>query len=102
MMIEQNTEFSLSDLMDLEKVCRLSIPEEERSEFVESLREMISLASLLKDAPTDREPYSGNLEVRLSDLRADQAEPSFSRDVLLSEASDVTDGFFRVPRTVED
>jgi hypothetical protein len=38
MMIEQNTEFSLSDLMDLEKVCRLSIPEEERSEFVESLR----------------------------------------------------------------
>ena len=29
MMIEQNTEFSLSDLMELEKICRLSIPEEE-------------------------------------------------------------------------
>lgn len=102
MMIEQNTEFSLSDLMELEKICRLSIPEEERPEFVESLRGMISLASLLRDVPMEGEPYSGNLEVRLSDLRADQAEPSFSREVLLSGATNVSDGFFKVPRTVED
>lgn len=101
MMIEQNKDFSMSELAKLEKTCRLSIAEEDRADFLESLRGMIALASLLREAKTDAEPYSGNLEASLSELREDRAQASFSRDVLLSEAPEASDGFIRVPKTVE-
>ena len=101
-MMEEQLAFSREELLALAEACRISIPEEEVEEYLSALRGMIALASCLREADGTQKPYRGIREAALSELREDLPKESLSRDLLLRGAPDVKDGFFRVPRTVEE
>lgn len=100
--MEKGNILSREELLSLAEACHLALGEEELQTLAASLSDMLALADRLRRADRSVPPYRGTQELGLSELRADESGESLPREVLLAQAKDTADGFFRVPRVMEE
>ena len=89
------------DIVALEQMAKLDLPEAERKE-AEKLMEFI-LNDLEKSSHVgvnDVEPMIYGIE-KTNVFREDRAEKRISRETLLGNAPDKSDGYFKVPKTID-
>lgn len=87
----------------LAKIARIAVTEEEAERFCLELDEMRKFADVLQNAPqeTDREdPFLD--AVGKDSLRPDRLGSSLTREEALSAAPASRDGYFFVPRVLEE
>ena len=81
------------------RLARLSLTPEEKARFARELQEVLSYAETIQALDTEGvEPMSHAAAVEV--FREDAPQPSLSRERVLDEAPDASDGLFRVPRVV--
>ncbi|MDI3508575.1 MAG: aspartyl-tRNA(Asn)/glutamyl-tRNA(Gln) amidotransferase subunit [Clostridiales bacterium] len=80
---------------------RLFLSEQEKNIYARHLSEILEHAERLSELDTDGvEPTAHVLPLR-NIFRDDEVKPSLERDILLSNAPEVENGCFKVPRIVE-
>ena len=86
----------------LEDLARIELSAEERKLLAEQLGRIVEYCEQVQALDTDNvEPTSAVVYERESKLRADVVKPGLDRDVVLKQAPDAKDGFFRVPKIIE-
>lgn len=90
------------DFLRLTKLSRLSLSEEEKAQFIESLNQILVYIDLLKDIPTDGiPPCSTVLESLSLSLREDIPGDILSRDLFLENTPAHIGGMVRVPTVLK-
>jgi aspartyl-tRNA(Asn)/glutamyl-tRNA(Gln) amidotransferase subunit C len=92
----------LKMIAHLEALARIELTPEERTQLTEQLDRIVGFCEQLQEIDTENiEPTSAVVHESRLDLRADKVEPGLKRDVILGEAPDAENGFFRVPKIIE-
>lgn len=90
---------------DLDKVAilsRLSIPEADGEKYMGQLDKFLSYVENLKAVDTEEvKPTTYALPIQ-NVFREDEVKPSLPRDLALSNAPLKEDGYFKVPRVLEE
>ena len=90
---------------EVEKVAglaKLTLAEDEKERFSHQLSSILSHMDALKEVPT---PEVGSSPLPVggeNELRDDVVTPSLSQDDALRNAPDAHDGFFKVPKILND
>jgi aspartyl-tRNA(Asn)/glutamyl-tRNA(Gln) amidotransferase subunit C len=81
---------------------RLDVSEEEKEHFRKQVGEILDYFDLLKHYDTEGiDPDLGE-SVTVEQLREDRVKPGFSQKEISSFGIHVSDGYFTVPRIIED
>lgn len=92
---------SITEVEHIARLARLSLSAEEKQLYTEQLAKILDCFDELKKVDTTGvEPLAHALSI-VSVLREDEVEPPPGRDVLLANAPDTENGYFRVPRIGE-
>ncbi len=92
----------LKMIAHLEELAKIELTPEEREVLSEQLDRIVEYCEQLQGLDTDAvAPTSAVIHESGSALREDQVEPGLDRDVVLGEAPDAKDGYFRVPKIIE-
>jgi len=92
----------LKMIAHLEALAKIELTPDERTQLSEQLDRIVEFCEQLQEVDTENiEPTSAVVHQSRPDLRADEVEPGLQRDVILGEAPDAEDGFFRVPKIIE-
>jgi len=84
------------------ELARLALDDEEKELFCEQLGQILEYARELAAVDTEGvEPTVHAVELH-NVLRADVVRPSLPREEVLANAPEVQDGYFRVPRILEE
>lgn len=84
------------------RLARLEMSEEEKETFTRQFDSILSYMDKLNQLDTEGiEPTSHVLPLS-NVFREDEVKPSLPRDEALANAPDPKDGFFRVPRVIEE
>ena len=90
---------------DLDKVAvlsRLSIPENQTDKYIGQLDEFLNYVENLKAVDTESvKPTTYALPIQ-NVFREDVVKPSLNREAALSNAPHKEDGYFKVPRVLEE
>jgi aspartyl-tRNA(Asn)/glutamyl-tRNA(Gln) amidotransferase subunit C len=89
------------DIDHVARLARLALTDEERSRLREQLGIILEHAAKVREVATEDVPATASAVPQVNVLRADEAEPSLPRDLVLSNAPEAERGRFRVPRVVE-
>lgn len=90
------------EISDLARLARLDLSEEEQEELGEELDEILSLAEKINEVDTeDVEPTYHALPLS-NVFRDDETRPSPSPESALDNAEESVDGYFVVPRVIDD
>ncbi len=81
---------------------KLELSRGEREEFKEQVDEIISYFEVLRDIDTSSVKSRLNRGVEVDDLRSDERKEMFSVVTLKSFAVNFLDGYFSVPRILEE
>jgi aspartyl-tRNA(Asn)/glutamyl-tRNA(Gln) amidotransferase subunit C len=91
-----------ADILHLEKLARIELSETEREKLAEQLARIVEFCEQLQRVDTDGvEPTSTVVHGAHHGPRKDTSYPGLDRDVVLSQAPDAVNGFFRVPKIIE-
>jgi aspartyl-tRNA(Asn)/glutamyl-tRNA(Gln) amidotransferase subunit C len=86
----------------LEALARIELTAEERDELSEQLDRIVEYCERLQAIDTEGvTPTSAVVHEQGIALREDEVKPGLDRDVVLGEAPDADDGYFRVPKIIE-
>jgi aspartyl-tRNA(Asn)/glutamyl-tRNA(Gln) amidotransferase subunit C len=86
----------------LEALAKIELTPEERDVLSGQLDSIIEYVEQIQGLDTDNvAPTSAVVHESGSALRMDEVEPGLDRDVVLGEAPDAKDGYFRVPKIIE-
>ncbi len=86
-------------LAHLERLARLEVPEDERESVKADLAAVLAFVAQLEQVPgRDGAPPA----VAVAGARPDQPRPSLGQAEALSVAPSRKDGYFQVPRTVDE
>lgn len=91
---------SEADVLRLGELSRIEITPEILPELQRDLNGILEFAAVLAEVDPELPPYE--LDFGGNVLRSDTAAPSLSQDEALALAPASQDGFFRVPRTVDN
>ena len=92
----------LEMIAHLEQLARIELTPDERQLLAEQLDHIVEYCEQLQQIDTERtEPTSAVVHQSHTDLRLDKVEPGLDRDVILGQAPDAKDGYFRVPKIIE-
>jgi aspartyl-tRNA(Asn)/glutamyl-tRNA(Gln) amidotransferase subunit C len=95
-------EITKKEVEQVAKLARLELSEDEKGTFARQLSAILSYMDQLKTLDTGGvEPTSTVLPTD-NVFRDDQVRPSLPQETALANAPDQADGFFRVPRILED
>lgn len=90
------------DINTVASLSRLRIRDEERSEVTAQLDKFLTYVENLQAIDTtDIEPTTYALPMQ-NVFRADKVKPSLDRELALSNAPLAEDGYFKVPRVLEE
>ncbi len=89
-------------LEHLQRLSRLELTEEEAAAFSADLDLLLAYLARLQEADLDDEPEWTPPLPPASPTRPDVVQPSLAREMALGLAPAAQDGFFRVPRTLDD
>lgn len=93
---------SRSEVIRMAELARLELSEAEIGQYQEDLNRFLRSGAALRQVDTsgvDLITYVGRAPTR---MRADHVEPSLPQAKALSNGPQVVDGYFRVPRVMED
>lgn len=84
------------------RLARLELTEEEIDLFTTQLGDILKWVDKLQELDTtDVEPTAHTIPLR-NVMRKDEVKPSWPKEEILKNASDEHNGFFRVPRILEE
>ena len=90
------------DIKTVASLSRLKIRPEETAEVIEQLDKFLTYVENLKAIDTTNiEPTTYALPMQ-NVFRADEVKPSLERELALSNAPLAEDGYFKVPRVLEE
>ena len=90
------------DIEHLEKLARLQLTPEEVGPITEQLDRIVEFVKKLQSADTsDVEATRLIAHGEDEHLREDEVTPGLERDVILGQAPDATEEFFRVPKVID-
>jgi aspartyl-tRNA(Asn)/glutamyl-tRNA(Gln) amidotransferase subunit C len=90
------------DLEHVARLARLQLDETETALMREQLAKILTYIAALNAIDTEGvEPTTHAVPV-VNVMREDETRPCFPADEMLANAPDRVDGFFRVPRIIED
>lgn len=90
------------DMENVAVLSRLSIPEEKEAQYTQQLNDFLEYVDNLSGVPTDDiQPIAHVLPIN-NVFREDVVKESLPREAALSNAPLKDDGYFRVPKVLED
>ncbi len=90
------------DIKTVASLSRLKIRPDESARVIEQLDEILNYVDILKSIDTDKiSPTTYALPMQ-NVFREDIVKPSLDRDLALSNAPLKEDGYFKVPRVLEE
>jgi aspartyl-tRNA(Asn)/glutamyl-tRNA(Gln) amidotransferase subunit C len=90
------------DVEDVAVLSRLAIPEEEKEQYTEQLNAFLEYVDNLSAVPTDDIKPTAHVLQLSNVFREDVVKPSLGRELALSNAPLKEDGYFKVPKILED
>ncbi|MXQ53962.1 Asp-tRNA(Asn)/Glu-tRNA(Gln) amidotransferase subunit GatC [Shimazuella alba] len=84
------------------KLARLSLSEEEKTQFTSQLNDILQFAEKLNELDTDNVEPTSHIYPIVNVMREDTVKPSLDRKKVLLNAPDQKDGSFRVPAVFEE
>lgn len=81
---------------------RLSFSQEEMSEYAEKFSAIIDYMDILQKADTEDVPPTAHALPMQNVFREDVVRPSIDRELALLNAPEKEDGYFKVPRVLEE
>jgi len=95
-------EISQAEVAHVAKLARLEVSEDEEVTFARQLSAILTYIDQLKTLDTTGVEPTATVLPTSNVFRDDQARPSLPRDQVLVNAPEQAEGFFRVPRILED
>jgi aspartyl-tRNA(Asn)/glutamyl-tRNA(Gln) amidotransferase subunit C len=93
---------SKEDLDMVAVLSRLEVPEQDKEKHLRQLDSFLQYVDNLSKVPTDQvEPLAHVLPIH-NVFREDEVRPSLDRELALSNAPLQEDGYFKVPKILED
>lgn len=90
------------DIARVAQLARIALSEEELDAYGEQLEQILEHAALVQALPTEGvEPTSHPLTM-VNAFRADEVTACLDREEVLAQAPQAEDGYFRVPRILEE
>ena len=90
------------DIARIAQLARISLSEKELEAYSAQLEQILEHAARVQALPTDGvEPTSHPLTM-VNAFRPDEATACLDRDEVLSQAPDSADGYFRVPKILDE
>ncbi len=90
------------DIAKVARLARLALSEDELRRYGDQLQVILEHAAAIQALPTDDiEPTSHPLAMANA-FRPDEVSASLDRAEVLGQAPDAADGYFRVPRILEE
>jgi aspartyl-tRNA(Asn)/glutamyl-tRNA(Gln) amidotransferase subunit C len=89
------------DIEHVARLARLDLTDEERARLREQLGVILEAAAKVSEVATDDVPPTAYAIARSNVLRPDEITPSLTTEEVLSNAPEVEDDRFKVPRVVE-
>lgn len=90
------------EVKKLSDLARLNLSERDRSELTDDLNEILELAEKINEVDTEDVPPTYHALPIENVMRKDEHRPSPDPDKVLEHAPDSSDGYFVVPRVIED
>ncbi|MCD6121672.1 MAG: Asp-tRNA(Asn)/Glu-tRNA(Gln) amidotransferase subunit GatC [Spirochaetales bacterium] len=90
------------DLNSILYMSRLDVSESEKEKFRKQIGDILSYFDILTSINTVGVDNSVNESIEIEDLRTDEVRESFSPSILKTFAADFLDGYFSVPRILND
>ena len=90
------------DLNSILYMSRLDVSESEKEKFRKQIGDILSYFDILTGINTEDIDNSVNESIEIEDLRTDEVRESFSPSILKTFAADFLDGYFSVPRILND
>lgn len=81
---------------------RLSFSQEEMAEYAEKFSAIIDYMDILQKADTEDVPPTAHALPMQNVFREDVVRPSIDRELALLNAPEKEDGYFKVPRVLEE
>jgi aspartyl-tRNA(Asn)/glutamyl-tRNA(Gln) amidotransferase subunit C len=95
-------EITRNEVEHVAKLARLELSEDEKDTFARQLSAILTYMDELKTADTTGIEPTATVLPADNVFRDDEIRPSLAQDKALANAPDQADGFFRVPRIIED
>lgn len=95
-------EISQDDVAHVAKLARLEVSEDETAVFARQLSAILTHIDQLKRVDTAGVEPTATVLPSDNVFREDEVRPSLTPEQALSNAPDQEDGFFRVPKILED
>ena len=89
------------DIEHVARLARLELADEEKARLREQLGVILEAAAKVSEVATDDVPPTAYAIARSNVLRPDEVTPSLTTEEVLSNAPEVEDDRFKVPRVVE-
>ena len=89
------------DIEHVARLARLELTDEEKARLREQLGVILEAAAKVSEIATDDVPPTAYAIARSNVLRPDEITPSLTVEEVLSNAPEVEDDRFKVPRVVE-
>jgi aspartyl-tRNA(Asn)/glutamyl-tRNA(Gln) amidotransferase subunit C len=89
------------DIEHVARLARLELADEEKARLREQLGVILEAAAKVSEVATDDVPPTAYAIARSNVLRPDEITPSLTTEEVLSNAPEVEDDRFKVPRVVE-
>jgi aspartyl-tRNA(Asn)/glutamyl-tRNA(Gln) amidotransferase subunit C len=93
---------SRQDVDHVARLARLALTEAESARMQEQLSGILAYIDTLRALDTTGVEPTSHAVPLVNVMRADETRPSLSPEAALANAPDRSDGFFRVPRIIED
>ncbi|HHV94273.1 MAG TPA: Asp-tRNA(Asn)/Glu-tRNA(Gln) amidotransferase subunit GatC [Firmicutes bacterium] len=93
---------TLKELEAIAFTARIGLTEEEKEVFPEQISQILSLIRVLDGVDTHAAAPTHYPIRQESFLREDAVEPSLPLEQVFANGPDVVDGYFRVPRIIEE
>ncbi|MBT8211741.1 MAG: Asp-tRNA(Asn)/Glu-tRNA(Gln) amidotransferase subunit GatC [Acidimicrobiia bacterium] len=90
------------DIAKVARLARLALSDEELATVGEQLTDILEHAAEVQALPTDGVPPTSHPIPMVNSFRDDEVTPSLDREEVLSQAPDAIDGYFRVPRILDE
>lgn len=90
------------DIAHVAKLARIELSEQEMADYRAQLAVILDHAAKVQALPTEGVPPTSHPLDMVNAFRDDVVTPSLDRDEVLSQAPDATDGFFRVPPSLDN
>jgi aspartyl-tRNA(Asn)/glutamyl-tRNA(Gln) amidotransferase subunit C len=95
-------EISKEQVEHVARLARLEVSEEEKATFARQLSAILTYIDQLKEVETAGVEPTATVLPTDNVFREDEVRPSLSQEGALANAPDQADGFFRVPKILED